>query len=250
VKPSKDFGDLPGLRESVLESIRPTQASTTELPLRSASRPQEEAGRREGYEKLAFARDETRSATSQERSTIEELLTKRASAAAVEPGRPAPWPRPPSKIQFEDLGSSIRELMPTTLRPSDAVEASHDDPSTQVKPASRVVASQRRRLTSDLLDNGLSSVRSDGLRNEATRQHDPTPKIQAARSTRAAAQNQAAPQRVDSTRLQINRLDIQIINQPAAAVAPPSPPPPLPPPASDLWDTLDRHHLGNAGLML
>jgi len=59
------------------------------------------------------------------------------------------------------------------------------------------------------------------------------------------------PPREESPRLVINRLDVQVVNQPPAqAPAPAHPAPAEPSQAGDPWDGLERHHLGHVRLML
>jgi hypothetical protein len=215
---------------------------------------QETSGMQSEREQLDGAPDGARALFPKPRATAEEQLLKPATAE-VEPGqtnpphlrKPESWPRPPASIQFQDLGPAVRELLPTNLRRSDdAADAREGDPS-----ASDEQALRKQSAASIPLAPVLEERASTGLvepRNvEATRLTAVVPGAQHEPSTRAAAQNQLVLPRGAESRLTINRLDIQIINQPVAPIASP---PPLPPPASNLWDTLDRHHLGNAGLML
>jgi hypothetical protein len=57
-----------------------------------------------------------------------------------------------------------------------------------------------------------------------------------------------APGHNESSRITINRLDVQIVNQASAPTLQPAAP--ASPSPADAWETLDRHHLGNDGLML
>ncbi|HEU4435653.1 MAG TPA: hypothetical protein VFR51_19870 [Pyrinomonadaceae bacterium] len=58
------------------------------------------------------------------------------------------------------------------------------------------------------------------------------------------------PQHGESTpKLTINRLDVQIVNQPPAAPAPVAPAPPSVPSPTDSWERLERHLLGRLDLI-
>lgn len=77
----------------------------------------------------------------------------------------------------------------------------------------------------------------------------PRPVIDPGMETAFGGRNRTQP-RNDAPRLTINRLDIQLVNNtPAAPVQFLQPPAPVTH-SADVWDELDRHHLGTAGVML
>ncbi len=63
------------------------------------------------------------------------------------------------------------------------------------------------------------------------------------------ARQQLPPQRQESPKLTINRLDVQIVNQSGPPVMP-LPPPPAPARRPDGWNNLERYHLGHLDLIL
>jgi hypothetical protein len=177
----------------------------------------------------------------------ESELSRIAAAAAapvVEAAASARWSRP-REVQFEALVPQGRESFPWTRRapasrPTEAPDASDDAvPRPPAPPArSRVeeiggplpVVGDRRRPEAPAAPRLAAST---------LRPHPPGPHAAAYTMDRAS----------EPARLTIERLDVEIINQPPPApVSVAAPAPPVSP--ADMGDGLDRHHLGHAWLQL
>ncbi len=145
------------------------------------------------------------------RETLAEVLNQRGADIADPSAR-----RQPSSIHFQDLGQPVREADAGPPPKPGAFGAAVATPNARAQPAPSAAP--------------------------------PLPRQSGEQFARAAPPVQNAPPREESPRLLINRLDVQIVNQPPPPAAPPAPPPPVE--TGDGWDGLERQHLGRATLMV
>ncbi|MGB8508479.1 MAG: hypothetical protein WCD76_08735 [Pyrinomonadaceae bacterium] len=166
--------------------------------------------------------------------------------------------RQPSSIQFESL-RPLGALLQETRQAHASYEKERMESQHRVDAGAAVSAVPSRQTNET---DALTRARAE-QKTDARAQPSPVPPHEITRSTMPAnaplderasrgggARQQTNSQADESPRLTIRRLDVQIINQPPPPVVQaPLPSPTAAQPLTDTWETLERHHLGNARLM-
>jgi len=165
--------------------------------------------------------------------------------SSVATGGQSPSGATAPRIQFQDLGK-VRPFREMQLNPPGETTRA-EPPETLVAAAQRVVPPPE----TDALKAGESLQARTAAQMRGNVSILPPAPRQIEEGLRSAARGPFQPPREEAPRLIINRLDVQVVNQPPAPAVPPTPLPPAEPhPSVESWDNLDRHHLGHVRFML
>jgi hypothetical protein len=179
-----------------------------------------------------------------ERPSASDAIAEPTSAPRPQAVVPPAWPRLPRSVQFQTLPPLMQETPPPARsRLPQAV------PTSSGTQAPVVAGGQARTDAHAAVPAGPPPQAKPQAWTAPQAAAPPMPTRRAEPAT-PAANRFPAPRHEESPRLTIHRLDVQIVNQPqppGLATPPPAPAAPGPP---DFWDTLDRHHLRNDGLLL